>query len=121
MARTLIGTNIEATSAQYGGYSRKSARIIAEVVWSFTEFNNYPISTLSRKPASPESLRCLVGTYNNEANSYLTSEEATKRVQELSCIRGIEVFYIRHKSVSTFPLTCCINQYSLVDKYIKYI
>ena len=52
LAGTFIGTNIEATTPQYGGDSRKSARIVAEVKWPFTEFNNYLISTLTRKPAN---------------------------------------------------------------------
>ena len=113
----LTRTQIEESSELYNNYSPSKPRVLAEIKWPSTEFNNYVLDTLARPPSRPETLRSLYSKYMERSKSNLTIKQATEMLSDLySYIKGIGIFHIRHQSIPSFSLTCCVNQYSLFGK-----
>ena len=113
----LTRTQIEESSELYNNYSPSKPRVLAEIKWPSTEFNNYVLDTLARPPRRPETLRSLYSKYMERSKSNLTIKQATEMLLDLySYIKGIGIFHIRHQYIPSFSLTCCVNQYSLFGK-----
>ena len=122
----LARTQIDESSIDVRSYSPSKPIVLAEVKWPASEFNNLVIKKLTKKPITPQTIRSFVLSYNNDFKSKLSIDEATDMLADLfSYIKGFGIFYLRHKSIKPFNLTCCMNQFSVfghdAGKYISYI
>ena len=90
---------------------------IGEVVWPVTMFNDFVIVSLTKKPNRPKTLLSLIADYKEESKSNLTIEEGIAMFTSLyPYIKETGVFLVRHKSISPFPLTCCENRFSVIER-----
>ena len=122
----LATTQIDESSIDVRSYSPSKPIVLAEVKWPASEFNNFVIKKLTKKPITPQTIRSFVLSYNNDFKSKLSIDEATDMLTDLfSYIKGFGIFYLRHKSIKPFNLTCCMNQFSVfghdAGQYISYI
>ena len=83
-------------------------------IWPLTEFNQFVIGSLTRKPIRPKTLLSLITDFNHVTKSNISIEEGTFKFNNLfSYIKDFKIFFFKHKSVPSFPLTCCNNLYSV--------
>ena len=85
------------------------------LVWPSTKFNNFMLEYLIKKPIRPMSLASMISKFKIDTNSTLTMEEGRKSlIRFYSFIKQSRMFFMKHKSIPTFPLTCCTrNLYSI--------
>ena len=86
-----------------------------DVVFPKSDFNRFVIESLTRKPTSEKTIDSIINDYNKRTKSKLTIKEGTKQIQILFLyLKQTKIFFLRHKSVPNFPLTCCsFNMYRL--------
>ena len=85
------------------------------LVWPSTKFNNFMLEYLIKKPIRPMSLASMISKFKIDTNSTLTKEEGRKSlIRFYSYIKQSRMFFMKHRSVPIFPLTCCTrNLYSI--------
>ena len=103
------------------GRNNKLGFIHGKLVWPLTKFNNFMLENITKKPIRPISLLSLIDKFVVETNANLTIEEAKSHFETFySYIKDSRMFFLKHKSVPTFPLTCCSsNMYTIVDEDIQ--
>ena len=115
---TLMRGMVEEDSNQSIDASKKKnlGGLDGKLIWPSTEFNNFVLEKLIKKPIRPMILSSLISKFNVETNSNLTIEEGKNLlVKFYSYIKDSRMFFLKHKSVPTFTLTCCsFNWYSIV-------
>ena len=91
--------------------------IDGKLVWPLTKFNTFILEKLTKKPIRPMSLSSLINNFVVETNSNLTNEEGKSHFKKLySYVKDSRIFFLKHKSVPTFPLTCCShNLYTIFE------
>ena len=83
-------------------------------MWPLTEFNEFVIGSLTRKPIRPKTIVSLITDVNDVTKANLTIEEGTNLFKDLFLyIKDFNIFFFKHKSIPDFPLTCCGNVYSV--------
>ena len=92
-----------------------------KLVWPSTKFNNFVVETLSKKPVRPISISSLINRFKIATNSKITLENGIDLLVKFnSYMRDSRIFFLKHKSVPIFPLTCCsYNFYSIRDGNIE--
>ena len=70
---------------------------------------------LTRKPIREKTIDSIISDYNKRTKSNLTVKEGTKEIQVLFLyLKQTKMFFLKHKSVPNFPLTCCsFNMYRI--------
>ena len=103
------------------GRHNKLGFIHGKLVWPLTKFNTFMLESITKKPIRPISVLSLIDKFVVETNSNMTIEEAKSHFETFySYIKDSRMFFLKHKSVPTFPLTCCSNNmYTIVDEDIK--
>ena len=98
----------------------KKGRILGTFAWPFSEYNNFVLKSLTIFPLRPQQLDKLTKKYNRSNKQNITFEESKKMFHDFwKYIKETGLLFLRHKSVSHFPLTCCFD-YNFVMKKIKY-
>ena len=83
-----------------------------QFIWPLTEFNEFVIGALTRKPVRPKTLLSLITDFNNVTKSNITTDEGTKLFDNLfSYIKDFKMFFFKRKSIPPFPLTSGTNLY----------
>ena len=102
------------------GHFSSFGSISGEFVWPSSEFNNFILERLTKKPIRPDSVPNLIMKFNQETKSNITLEEGKEMFNEFySYVKDSRIFFLKHKSIQTFPLTCCsFNLYSILHAYI---
>ena len=90
--------------------------ISSKFVWPSTEFNNFILETLTKKPIRPYSVDNLIMKFRQQTKSNITLNEGKSLFIEFhSYIKDSRIFFLKHKSIPTFVLTCCsFNLYSIL-------
>ena len=113
LARSKINVN---SSKVYKQYLPIEPAVAAEFRWPKNEFNDFVISRLTTQPNKPYTISDLINSYNTASKSYITINEGTAMFDHLySYLRGTGVFFVKHKSIPQFQLTCCSNQYTILN------
>ena len=88
---------------------------VGDVTFPNSDFNRFVIESLTRKPISEKTIDSIISDYNKRTRSKLTIKEGTKEIQVLFLyLKQTKMFFLRHKSVPNFPLTCCsFNMYRM--------
>ena len=85
-------------------------------IWPSNEFNNFVLTALTKLPNRPKCLLTLIQEYNDAEKDNITIQEGSLMFEYLFFyLKMTGVFYVRHRSIPEFPLTCCSNQYSIVE------
>ena len=86
-----------------------------DVVFPKSDFNRFVIESLTRKPTSEKTIDSIINDYNKRTKSKLSIKEGTKQIQMLFLyLKQTKIFFLKHKSVPNFPLTCCsFNMYRI--------
>lgn len=88
------------------------------LIWKHTDFNKFVIETLTKKPIRPKTLSTLITGFNVVNKSNLTIEDGTRLFNDLfSYIKDFKIFFIKQKSIPSFPLTCCAKIYRVIPSY----
>ena len=89
----------------------------SKFVWPSTEFNNFILETLTKKPTREISIASLITKFQDKRKSNMTTEEGKSRfIKFYSYIRDSRIFFFKHKSIPRFDLTCCsFNLYSVLN------
>ena len=83
-------------------------------LWPKTAFTSFVIESLVKQPNHPRTLKDLILHYRKGSDSNITTKLALKQFEGLfKYIKGTYSFYIRHKSISSFNLTCCRTKFSV--------
>ena len=90
--------------------------ISSKFVWPSTEFNNFILETLIKKPTRQYSVNNLITKFRQQTKSNITLDKGKSLFIEFySYIKESKIFFLKHKSIPTFPLTCCsFNLYSIL-------
>ena len=75
------------------------------------------LDNLTRKPIIAKSIPTLITRFNKEKQCNMTIEEGKQLFIKLyAYIKNSRMFFLKHKSIPSFPLTCCsFNMYYLYD------
>ena len=113
----------ESNRASDGIKKRSHGGLDGKLVWPSTKFNSFVLEKLTKKPIRPISLASLINEFKNETNSNLTIQDGKNLlVKFYAYIKDSRIFFLKHKSVPTFTLTCCsFNLYSIVEGNTKII
>ena len=101
------------------GHFSSFGSISSEFLWPSSEFNNFILERLTKKPIRPDSILNLIMKFKQETKSNITLEEGKSMfIDFYSYIKDSRIFFLKHKSIQTFPLTCCsFNLYSILHAY----
>ena len=101
------------------GHFSSFGSISSEFLWPSSEFNNFILERLTKKPIRPDSIPNLIMKFKQETKSNITLEEGKSMfIDFYSYIKDSRIFFLKHKSIQTFPLTCCsFNLYSILHAY----
>ena len=93
--------------------------ISGNFLWPSSEFNNYILERLTKKPIRPDSIPNLIMKFKQETKSNITLEEGKSMfIKFFYYIKDSRIFFLKHKSIQTFLLTCCsFNLYSILHAY----
>ena len=96
-------------------YRPQDATYLGDFAVPFSDFNRFVIEKLTRKPIRETSISSIVIDYNKQTKSSLSMKKGTKLISQLFWyLKQSKMFFLKHKSIPTFPLTCCsYNMYSL--------
>ena len=87
---------------------KKSGNIDGNFVWPLTKFNTFMLDSLIKKPIRPIHLSSMINKFKVETKTNITIEEGKNLFGELyAYIKDTRMFFLKHKFVQTFPLTCC--------------
>ena len=90
------------------GHFTSFGTLSSNFVWPATDFNNFILETLTKKPIRPQRISFLITKFKQATKSNMTLEEGRKLFVDLySYIKDSRIFFLKHKSVPNFPLTCC--------------
>ena len=104
----------EEGKGDYKSHIRKNYSYRDRFVWPLTDFNEFVIVALTKKPTQPKTLFSLIKDYNHVTKSNLSNEAGTKLFSDLfSYINDFKIFFFKHKSIPAFPLTCYSNLYTV--------
>ena len=99
-------------------FTTKDKPYTGKFIWPLTEFNEFVIGSLTRKPIRPKTLLSLITDFKDLTKSNLTLEEGISMFKDLfAYIKDFKIFFFKHKSIPTFPITCCGNLYSVFGSY----
>ena len=101
------------------GHFSSFGSVSGKFVWPSSEFNNFILEKLTKKPIRPDSVPNLIMKFKQETKSNITLEEGISMFIEFySYIKDSRIFFLKRKSIQTFPLTCCsFNLYSILHAY----
>ena len=106
---TLTRSKVDETSKYY-----KHRKFTGGFIWPSNDFHNFIITELTKKPNRPKDLFTLINGYNKAKNSNITIQRGYVMFSKLfSYLKMTGVFYLKHKAIPAFPLTCCSNQFSM--------
>ena len=112
---TLTRSKVDEISKNYKQYSLTKPITAGGFIWPSNDFNNFIITELTKKPNRPKDLASLIDGYNLHQKSNITTEEGSAMFSDLfSYLKMTGVFYLKHKYIPKFPLTCCSNQFSVL-------
>ena len=112
---TLARSRVDENSKNFKHYSLTKPTITGGFIWPSNDFNNFIISELTKKPNRPKDLAGLINGYNHDQKLNITIQEGSALFNDLfSYLKMTGVFYLKHKVVPKFPLTCCSNQFSIL-------
>ena len=84
-------------------------------IWPDNDFNNFIITELTKKPNRKKDLITLIRGYNAVRKSNITTLEGSMMFSNLfSYLKTTGVFYVKHKLIPDFHLTCCSHKYSIL-------
>ena len=91
--------------------------VMGNLVWPLSEFNTFILENITKKPIKPKNILDMIIQYTNKSNSNISIVEGVTLFKELySYIEDSKLFFLKDKSIPTFPLTCCsINWYHISD------
>ena len=116
----LAMAQIDQASIEYRSYAPSKPVVLAEVKWPSTEFNNFVIRTLTKKPMTPKTIRSLLLTYNSDFESNLSLDVAIEMLADLfSYLERIGIFYLRHKLIKPFSLSHGVSQFGVLGHEVK--
>ena len=111
---TLTRSKVDETSQNYKQHSLTKPLIAGEIIWPSNDFNDFVIIELTKKPNIAKDLFTLINGYNKAHNSNITTQEGYVMFSDLfSYLKMTGVFYLKHKAIPAFPLTCCSNKFSI--------
>lgn len=85
---------------------------ISVFAWPFSEFSNFVIISLTKKPSKPKSVSELISSFKRSVNSSLTFKQLEASFKNFySYIKDTGLFLVKRNSVGVFPKTCCFNQF----------
>ena len=87
------------------------------LIWPASEFNMFILDNLTRKPIRPKVISSLITEFREKKQSNMTIEEGRSLFIKLYYyIKDSRMFFLKHKEIPTFPLTCCsFNLYYVYD------
>ena len=117
LARSLHNEESNSALEHIQRIRQNKGAVVGKLVWPLTKFNTFMLEKLTKKPIRPMSLLSLINNFVVETNSNLTNEEGKRRFEKLySYVKDSRIFFLKHKSVPTFPLTCCSrNLYTILE------
>ena len=88
---------------------------LGDIAFPNSDFNRFVVESLTRKPICEKTIDEMINEYNKRTKSNLTIKEGTKEIRILFLyLKQTKMFFLRHKSVPNFPLTCCsFNMYRM--------
>ena len=111
---TLTRSKVDEASNNYTHHYLKKPITTGGFIWPSNDFNNFIITELTKKPNRPKDLFTLINGYNRAQNSNITIQRGYVMFSDLFLyLKMTGVFYLKHKSIPAFPLTCCSNQFSV--------
>ena len=89
--------------------------VMGNLIWPLSEFNTFILENITKKPIKPKNIQDMIIQYTNKSNSNISIVEGETLFKELySYIEDSKLFFLKDKSIPTFPLTCCsINWYHI--------
>ena len=113
LARTHIDNELLTSQETYRSLNEPPTESMG-FAWPYTNFNNFVVETLTKKPPRATSLKSLIYDFNDNSKLNLTMSEGLAKFRILfSYLKQTSIFFVKHKSIPSFPLTCCRNKFTL--------
>ena len=112
----LAWTQVTETALSDQAYNTNRPGFIVDILWPYSELNNFVIRVLTRKPTMPKTLISLIHDYNTYSNSNITISEGLVLLNDLFMhLKDTGMFYAKHQTIPEFPFTCSSNHYTVYD------
>ena len=118
LARTHIDNELLKSQEAYGSLNEPPTESMG-FSWPYTKFNNFVVESLTKKPSRAKSLKSLIYDFNDNSKFNLTMTEGITKFRILfSYLKQTSIFFVKHQSIPSFPLTCCRNKFTLFSSDI---